>query len=184
MINFSHVPCNPDGENQMNIAKRIKKKGKIESNKLEFLLGKHFDSKLINSICLEKLGDFPRINEKTLRNKIFLGTFQIRNCKSYLLDLKKNNKVYIIADSLKKKLEDKTEIKTKIIGFEIISRHKRSKSLKKKTLKSKSKEKCFVDCFKNSYKVFVQYIPDYNSSKAIKGKFASALYFYKILNFS
>ncbi|CAF0991642.1 unnamed protein product [Brachionus calyciflorus] len=171
MINFSHIPCNQDGEN-LNIAKRIKKKGKIESNKLDFLLGKHFDSKLINSVPLEKLNDFPRINEKKLQDKIFLGIFQLRNCKSYLLDLKRNNKVFIIADSLKKKLSDKTdenELQTKIIGFEIISRHKRSKSLKKETLKSKIKEKSYADFFKNTYKVFVQYIPYFNSSKAIKG---------------
>ncbi|CAF1131412.1 unnamed protein product, partial [Brachionus calyciflorus] len=82
MINFSHIPCNPDGEN-LNIAKRIKKKGKIESNKLDFLLGKHFDSKLINSISLEKLNDFPRINEKKLQDKIFFGIFQLRNCKIF-----------------------------------------------------------------------------------------------------
>lgn len=57
MLNFSLKPCCPDRNNVTKIARRIKKKMKSSSNKLDFLLTKQLNTKFITK---------PKKNQKNL----------------------------------------------------------------------------------------------------------------------
>ncbi|CAF1024274.1 unnamed protein product [Brachionus calyciflorus] len=96
MANFNHKPCCPDKKNVEKISNRIKKRSMICSNPLGFLLKKHLDTKLIERINLSDISDFPRLSTKKMIEKIFLGTFQLKQAKSYLKDLLKNMTAYLV----------------------------------------------------------------------------------------
>jgi hypothetical protein len=91
------------------------------------------------------------------------GSFQLRQSQSYLSDMIENGKAYNIVEQTNniKKQPKNYDNKCKIIGFEIVSRHKRSEI--KDTRKNNSKK------FRTNYKVFIKYLPNENNSKAIKG---------------
>ncbi|RNA04346.1 hypothetical protein BpHYR1_018885, partial [Brachionus plicatilis] len=59
---------------------------------------------------------------------------------------------------------------SKILAFEIISRHRRSK----KNLKDIG-QTSYVKQFKNTYKVFIKYIPGLNHSKSIQAHICTCL---------
>jgi hypothetical protein len=61
MCNFVHNPCSPDGNNSKKIAHRIRERAKIKYNRLEFLLSKRLDTRLIKKIDLTDITDFPRL---------------------------------------------------------------------------------------------------------------------------
>lgn len=167
MYNFLHKPCCPDGTQGKMIAQRMKKKAlNTKANMLEFLLSKRLDTSLIEKMNISEIADFPKLNRKTLIEKIFLGTFHLKQSKSYIVDLIKNGFAYKVSCKLIKNIQNKSlrnELLTKksvIIACEIPSRHKRSKI---KNIDNDTQ-------FRMTYKVFIQYIPYSNSSKSIKGK--------------
>jgi len=93
------------------------------------------------------------------------GTFQLRLSRSFMSDLLKNHVLYeiprvIIELNKNSKLRDP---KTKIIGIEISSRHKRGL-----TTQNVSKDKS--PTFRTKYKVLIQYFPNVNEVKSIKSK--------------
>lgn len=163
MINFTHKPCQTEGKNAEKIANRIIKKSKNKINHLEFLLRKHFNTNLIKPISLKEIDDFPRISLKKLKNKVLLGIFQLKQCKSYIEDLVSFSQMFIV-DSKANKKSDFKNSNSKIVCLEIPSRHKRGKKNKQETN--------HINNFRNKYKVFVQYIPNQNKTKAIKGIFS------------
>lgn len=177
MINFTHKPTCPDKENAKKIAVKLKEKLDFENNLLSGLLKKQFGTKEIFSIDHNSIKDFPKLSEKKLKNKIFFGTFQIRQSKSYISDIIKSGKAFYVCESLvlKIKQNSKEELDSKILALEIVSRHKRSvnKNVTKKRQNDYTKE------FRNSYKVFIEYVPSLNKSKAIK----SVLEFLKLFFF-
>ena len=61
--------------------------------------------------------------------------------------------------------------KTKIIALEIISRHKRGEIIKKR----KKKNEEILD-FRNSYKVFIRYVPYLNEAISIKSNLMCVIY--------
>ena len=171
MINFTHKPCISDGKNSIKIAKRIKKKAKISTNNLEFLLKKRLDTKLMPSLELIKIEDFPKLKIKDIKERICFGTFQLKQSKSYLADLVKRVKAFKISSELIKQIKDKKLQKdlistnSTILAAEIPSRHKRSR-IKTKEIKNEYDQK-----FKSVYKVFIHYQPYENSYNSIKGIF-------------
>ena len=180
MNNFLHKPCCPDGKKALKVAKRIKKKAqKVQINWLAFLLGKRLETKHIRPIELEEINDFVRLKKKQLKEKIFLGTFQLKLSKSYVGEVAYNRQSYIIMKDFAKQISDINirsgllDESTKIIAVEITSRHKRSKI---KRIEKKEKNICSQELenvkekFRNTYKIIIQYIPNMNSTKAIKGK--------------
>ncbi|CAF0923792.1 unnamed protein product [Brachionus calyciflorus] len=59
MINFDLKPSCPDGENAEKIASKILIRSQKKENDLEFLLGKHLDTKSICPIKISEIVDFP-----------------------------------------------------------------------------------------------------------------------------
>jgi predicted oxidoreductase len=167
MSNLFHKPICPDGNNSVKIAKKITDKTKINVNKLEFLLTKHLDTKLITPIDLSEINDFPKLTPSELKQEIFLGSFQFKQCTSYVPDMLKNGEAFIINNELLKKIPDinlKNDLlNSKIIAVEILSRHKRSRN-------KAAKNASYVKKFRTIYKVFIQYLSNISSPNSIKCK--------------
>lgn len=170
MLNFLHKPCCPDGQKVIEISQRMKKRAEIQECKLEFLLKKRLNTSFFSKTDLNKIDDFPHFNQTELKEKIFFSSFKLRQCKSYLYDLIRNNQAYLITTKYAKitpDLEIRRNIlakKTKIVSVVINSRHKRSLAKNKsKSVMAKKKEK-----FKTNYKVFLEYEPGNFSTKSIK----------------
>lgn len=164
MINFTHRPICPDKDKASLIANRMKKKASFDTNQLAYLLKKHLDTKEIKKIELADLEDFPKLNKNTIIEKLFYGTFHFKQAFSYVEDFLKSGNIYLVNKRIKLKKVSNEE-KSKIIAAEIISRHRRS--IKKNI--SKKKKVSSTNNFRNPYKVFIEYIPFNNHSKAIKG---------------
>lgn len=172
MINFDHKPCCPDGENALQIAKKLKKRASLKTNSLQFLLTKQLDTKIIPMIDLVSIDDFPKLNQDKIVQKIFFGSFQLKQCLSYIQDLIEFGKAFHVtkhAYANQSERINSNNLNYKILAFQIASRHKRS-LIKKDKLPKKTKEKNFEKNFRSSYKVFVQYSPGMNRTKAIEGR--------------
>ncbi len=65
--------------------------------------------------------------------------------------------------------KDLIEKKTKILAVEITSRHKQSEKKTDKNDKKINQDNLDIKKFKTTYKVFVQYVPNTNSSAYIIG---------------
>lgn len=175
MINFSHISCSPDGKNGKKIARRMIRKSKKTTNKLDFLIGKHLETKLITPIKISSIVDFPILRPKQMMKKIFFGSYQLKQARAYADDLLSNKKAYIVNSRLIKNMSDKSltneDTNSKILAFEIISRHRRSKKNFKEIGQTS-----YVKQFKNIYKVFIEYIPELNNTKSIQGKIKILIY--------
>ena len=147
---------------------------------MEFLLGKNLGRKDIPKIDLLEIVDFPRLKKQDIRKNITLGTFKLKQARSYLEDLVNNYRAYTVfpSSSFVKNIANKIishNIKTKsekIIAAEIISRHKRSKLKNEKHLENESDVNFkYSNVYRNTYKVFVMYKPNINTSKGITGSY-------------
>ena len=167
MINFTHKSCCADGDKALEISQRMKTKCQIvDSSELVILLSVRLGTKKVPSIKLEDLNDFPKFNQAEMIERIFFGSYYIERSKSYLADIIRNdfccvinNKVLDSID-LDKKCKKNLSVKivnSKIIGLEMLSRHKRS-------LKSSLSEKSLKN-YRVNYKVFIQY-----SQNTVEGK--------------
>ena len=123
-----------------------------------------------HQIKLSDLTDFPRISEAKMHEDIFFGSYYIRQSKSYLSDIMKNDSCSIIYESVLNKLQlDRNSLNNiterlrnrKIIGMEIASRHRRS-------LKNSKESEENVKKFRVNYKVFIEYEKSVNNSDSIK----------------
>ena len=124
------------------------------------------NTKFLEKIKLSEINDFVKLSQNILKNKVFLGTFQLKQSKSYLIDLI-NAPGYIPSykfikslpeSSLKSNLINKN---FRLLAVEITSRHKRSKT----KIISNNCEK-----FKTTYKIFILYETLITNYKAIKCK--------------
>ena len=139
MSNFLHKPCNPDGENAIDIVNSIKHRSKLKKNYLESILTKRLDTKQFIPIELNEVSDFPKLKKRIIKQKLLFGSFQYKSSLSYVTDMIKNSKAYFIQGNQIKNyeiakqnfLEDVKNLNAKIIAFEITSRHKRSKKKSK-----------------------------------------------------
>ena len=115
-------------------------------NELTKFLGFTFNKKNFTDIDSFQLNDFPKLNIDDIKNKITLGTYQLKQCFSYLGEhLNRNNGKYsvkIFNENL-----NTTETKYKIIAAEIQSRHMN----------------------KTKYKIFIRYEPNINLISGITG---------------
>jgi hypothetical protein len=175
MINYTHKPCCPDGEQAVEIARRIREKSEIDQkNQLEMMLKIRLDTKLMQRINLSDIDDFPRLSEKTIQDELIFGSFQIKQSKSYLSDFLQFSTAYIITETLAKKLFDpETSSKLvskelKLIATEITSRHKRS-VIKQTNIKDDQKYTRCSKLFRTTYKTFILYQSGINISSSIKG---------------
>ena len=172
MLNFTHQPCSPDGKNSLKIAKRIRTRTQIKSNKMEFFLNKRLDTKLIKKINLSEINDFPRLTIKKIQENIVFVSFQLKLSKSYVNEMVNCGIAYTLTDDFfetNKSIKVVGNIKncqSKVIAAEITSRHRRSE---KKTTKLSSNERCSKQ-YRTTYRLFIEYKPYLNKSQAIKGK--------------
>ena len=156
MSNFCMKPCNPDGDDAIEIAKSIRKRSKKTQNKLVSLLKLRFSTAL-NTENIQDINDFPTLTLHQLKKKITFSSFKIRQCQSYLSQLLEHGKIFRLdTDVIEKYISNVEMLKelssSKIIAVQIASRHKRGK---KKLLSSNSDP----NSFSTSYKVFIQYVP-------------------------
>ncbi len=165
MLNFLHRPCRADQKRDtMKIARNLKEKSKIDSNALTKLFKLQFDSLALPLQNLSEFIDFPSLSEQEMIENIFLGIFCLKQTKSYLADLQKVGKASYVSDDLCSKFQyTKFSSNSKIIGFELPSRHSRGK---KKTSSDR-----YIQTFRDHYKIFVEYIPGLNSYVSVTGMF-------------
>ncbi len=110
---------------------------------------------------IQDIKDFPVIKLKRITNKILFGSFQLRQAKSYVNDVLNNDTIVDIYNETGLKMLKKyknvfknvLKKKTKIMCVEILLRHKRGSN-------------------KMLYRVYIEYIPNYNSVNSIKGIFS------------
>ncbi len=140
-----------------------KAQSKTVKNYLDSVLKIRFNTSMVPPKSLSTVIDFPKLKKKQLIMNLLWGTFQIRLSKSYLSDLLKNHILFEISKRNTEKLNNSrlNDPKTKIIGVEISSRHKRV--LKAQTVTSDK-----LPTFRTKYKVLIQYIPNVNQVKSIK----------------
>ncbi len=155
MSNFTHKPCETDGVNSRKIASQMKKKAKRLDNSMLGFMNKQLRTNSFKEIKLNDIDDFPKLKMSKIISRITFGTFQPKISLSYISDIIKNS----VFEYLNKKKVASDSTKNKIIATEIPSRHKRS-------LNKGDKKRLY----KNSYRVFVNYLPGINKAKAIKGK--------------
>ncbi|CAF1031356.1 unnamed protein product [Brachionus calyciflorus] len=162
MLNFTHKP--------------------FSENQLEFLLSKQLDTKIIPSVDIKTLLDFPKLTVETLKEDIFFGSFQYKESRSYFEDIIQNNRAFMVSNEfLRKNSNNKTNINfenTKTVAVEVPSRHKRSE---KKKLSKKDIRNNLSKNFKNGYKVFVNYIPNGKGPESILGYICNCMSGRKIL---
>ena len=172
MINYTHKPCCPDGKNASKVAEKLKERAlfRRQINHLEFLLAKRFETSMMLPVNLADINDFPKLKKYKISQKILFGTFQLKQCKSYITELIGSGKGYILSDKYIKTIHNQkimkslSDGKTKIVGVNIVSRH--SRSLVKKI--SKNKNQIGEKKYKTIYKVFIEYKPNVNKTGSIK----------------
>jgi len=139
-------------------------------NSLECIMKKRIDSKLMPLLDLNEISDFPKLNNKEIQERICLGSYQLKQSRSYMIDIIKKVRAFKVDKKMidrisdQKLRDDLLQTDSTIIGAEIPSRHKRSKTKIIKKNNSEKKEK-----FKTVYRVFIHYQPTINSFKSIKG---------------
>ena len=134
MLNFNMKTCNPDGNDSIKIAKTIRKRSLITENKLDSLLKIRFTSTLV-SIDIQSIEDFPKLTLRQLKNIITLGSFKLRQCRSYLDQLINHGKLHLLNHHMIEKYVTDPEVIqdlkfSKLIAVQIPSRHKRGKKNK------------------------------------------------------
>jgi len=156
MHNFSFNPIVVDGINTEKISKNIKLRSEyLKKNILDLIINKHFSSSNWNKANLNDINDFPRLKRKQMKAKLFFGSFQLNQSKSYIADLEKTEVTYLTEEGIKNFFEKEKhfkklcEKKTKLIGVKVLSRHRRGSNAK-------------------DYKVYLEYKPNINSPKSIK----------------
>ena len=107
-----------------------------------------------------------------MKEEIFLGSYYIRQSKSYLSDIIKNDACSIIDENVLNSIsiEPTTSRKlierlgsNKIVAMELTSRHKRSIKTGKELEESLKK-------YRMNYKVIIEYAKNVNSPDSIKSK--------------
>ena len=165
MANFNFVPCIPDGKYTVEIANRIKKRCLKKQNKLQSLLKVSF-TKTKPTMNIANIKDFPQISMSQLKKRFTLGSFKIRQSKSYIEQIIENGLIYYFEDKEIQKYVTSEKVKielnnTKIIAVLIPSRHKRCKKNNKGEPWDTNPKN-----YQKYYKTFIQYAPhtDHNQS--------------------
>ena len=166
MLNFKHQPCCPDKENVAKISNKLKERMKIKKNPLENFLTKHLNTKAIPEINIDEINDFPKLRQNKLKNEIFLGSFQIKECIKYLNAIMENGKAYFVNKQTMNQINITNIQNYKLLAVEITSRHKRSENKNFNYSNQHDTKR-----FKTNYQVFILYQPDINTTKSIKSKF-------------
>jgi hypothetical protein len=163
MLNFLHKPCHADiNRDPAKIAKKIRDRFQIQTNDLTKLFKIQFDTNAVPLQNLSEFIDFPRLSEDEMIENIFFGSFYIKQSQMYMSDLLRVGKASYISREVC--ASQKYEIKSpnsKIIGFELPSRHMRGKK--------NTESDRYIQSFRDHHKIFVEYIPGQNAPESIIG---------------
>jgi hypothetical protein len=166
MINFSHKPCISDGKNSITIAKRLKEKAQINTNYLDFLLKKRLDTKLMPSLELKQIKDFPKLKINEIKERICFGSFQLKQSKSYLTDLINRVKAYKISELLIKEIRDLNLRRELITKIRLFLQQKYHQDIKEVESKQQIKKTAFPKMIKNS-KQFIRFLYTINLMETV-----------------
>jgi major membrane immunogen (membrane-anchored lipoprotein) len=167
MSNFCMKLCIPNGNDTIEIAKRLKKRSLKKQNKLGPLLMMTLpDFKSLPVTDMTSIDDFPQLTLSDFQRKITLGSFKVRQSRSSIEQIIKNGTVYLLNEQqiIKHQIKSKIAIEledTKIMAVFIVSRHKRGKKINKYDT-SDSDPKNFT----SYYKVFIHYKPSFSENDA------------------
>lgn len=178
MINYAFKPTFPDGEDSMCVARNMMSKHGILRNDLEEFLNRQLDTSLMKKINFNQIEDFPKLKRRHLVKSVFQGSYQLRQCRSYLKDLIANGHAFTPASQLLKQVtisemkEDLLQGITKLIAVEVTSRHRRGEYRKQndQVYSEPTDQKKTPKLFKTTYKVFVEYVPFLNHHSGIKSR--------------
>ncbi len=93
--NFNMIPCVPDGKHTNENATRIKKRCLKKQNKLSGLLRISLpDFKSQPMSDFKSINDFPVLTLSKFQRRITLGSFKIRQSRSYIEQIIKNGTVF------------------------------------------------------------------------------------------
>ena len=156
--NFTFKPTFYDEPYTEDVSVRLKKKAdENQTNNLQFLFRYRLStSKIFSRIKLNEIDDFIKLKRKYLRRKIYCGSFHYKMSKSYLIDLVKFSKAYILQPN-KKIAKQISDPRTKILGVTITSRYSRGKTKKPRSKKGAVAEE--IDYFTKIHRVYIQYLP-------------------------
>lgn len=167
MWNFAYEPSSINDQDDLKLAKRIRKKCLKSLNKLDSLLEMKFTA-TVKSIGIKEINDFPKLTLSDLKKRIVLGSFKIKQSLSYMEQLIEFGRVYTLSDHLIHKYISNAKVKqelnvSKILAVLIPSRHKRGKKWIPPEKKKEKDDPLDPKTFNTYYKVFVQYLPVENS---------------------
>ena len=137
-------PCTPDGDQSKEIARRIRGRSLKIENSLESLLKMKFTDTVVPD-NIKTIRDFPQLSLKQLKNRITLGSYKLRLCKSYVEHITTNGNIYVLTDiQINRYLNNSKVIRklknSKILAVLLPSRHSHSKK-KSRSLKMQIKRK-------------------------------------------
>ena len=113
---------------------------------------------------IANIDDFPQISMSQLKIRFTLGSFKIRQSKSYVDQIIENGLIYYFDDKEIQKYVTSTKVKlelsdTKIVAVIIPSRHKRCKKNNKRDQWDMNPKN-----YQTYYKTFIQYAPQNKKS--------------------
>ncbi len=163
MLNFLHNPCHADvHRDPAKIAQKMREKFQIQTNDLTNLFKIQFDTNAVPLVNLAEIIDFPKLSKDEMIENIFFGTFYIKQSQMYMSDLIKVGKASYISSSVcTAQKYDKKSANSKIIGFELPSRHMRGKK--------HTESDRYIQSFRDHYKIFIEYLPGLNKPESILG---------------
>ena len=176
--NFFHKACCPDQPNPVKIARRLRVRSTIAVNDLAPIARKKLNSAFMTPVNIQADADFPRLKIKMLKEKLALGSFQVKQAKSYIQDMINEAVCYELESSkltpkfLKRNPEYQVvlETKSKLISVGLPSRHRRSTKQSIPQGKTTKNENFYI-----IYKVLVSYHPFVNNHRSITGEQISTL---------
>ena len=103
--------------NSKAVARRLREKMlQNQDNNLHFLFEHRLTTpKYFFTMSPHFLDDFVQLKRKYLRQKVFFGSFHLKQAKSYLIDFIRINRAYVFKP--KKKMRSEIENNTRIIDF-------------------------------------------------------------------
>ena len=181
MCNFLMKPCIPDGDQSKEIARRIRRRSLKSENSLESLLKMKFTDTVVPD-NIKSIRDFPQLSLKQLKNRITLGSYKLRLCKSYVEHITTNGNIYVLTDiQINRYLNNRKVIRklknSKILAVLLPSRHSHSKkkipqpknaNQKKRKYNKKQLDPTDAKSYNKYYKIFINYEPSSTSEKISK----------------
>lgn len=149
-----------------------------QKNSLDFLVADNFMLYLNRKTrykveILKKVKDFPILSINEINKSVSYSNYQSKMSRSYLSEFRKLNKCYYMQRNLMKSIPDKEILnslsnkKTRLIVFQMPSRHSRGKSFSKAKCQAKKE---IHKKLRTLHRVAIHYVPFHKTFEGILGK--------------